>query len=509
MIHSNLIAKLFLFICLLNLCGCNNAHLPQRKLKREFRAVWLTTFDHKDFPKEKGAHSDIHKKELIELLDFHQKSGINAIFFQVRSAADAFYKSNIEPWSQWLTGKQGQAPAPLWDPLDFLITECHKRNIELHAWINPYRAVYNVKYDATYPNHITKRRPEWFLTYDKQKQFNPGIPAVRKYLTGIVADIAQRYDIDGIHFDDYFYPYKKWKLEFPDQATFKKYKGKSRNIHNWRRNNVNLLVKGVHDTLQTIKPYVKFGISPLGVWRNKTEDPDGSDTQVGQSSYDFLYADVLKWLREGWIDYLVPQLYWSIGHPRANFTTLVYWWAKHAYSRHIYVGHAFYKIRNDKDTHWKHTSELPNQVRLSRKYRNILGNAYFRSGFLQKNPGKITDTLRQRLYKYPALIPPMSWKDHTSPNPPANVYIVRASGKISLKWTPPSRATDGDTATYYVVYRFPNEMKPDYTNPKYIRKLTRKTIYDEPLPPRNKQRHRYAVSAVDRFHNESTPVLIN
>lgn len=508
----NLGAKALQLLLLVGIMSCsssNKVKTAKRKLKREFRAVWLTTFDHMDFPKEKGAHPDVHKQELIKLLDFHHKNGINAIFFQVRPAADAFYHSKIELWSQWLTGKQGQAPEPFWDPLAFLVAECHQRNMELHAWINPYRAVYNTKHDATSPNHITKRRPEWFVVYGKHKQFNPGIPAVRQYLTNIVADIAQRYDIDGIHFDDYFYPYKKGKLEFPDQATFMKYGGNSKDVHHWRRNNVDLLIEGVHDTLQTIKPYLKFGISPFGVWRNKSEDPDGSDTHVGQTSYDYLYADVLKWLRKGWIDYLVPQLYWSIEHPRASFKSLSFWWAKHAYSRHIYIGHAFYKIKNDRDDRWKHVSELPNQVRLTRQYRNLLGNAYFRSNFLQKNPAKITDTLRQQLYKYPALIPTMSWKNRQPPEVPQNVYMVRASSKVSIKWTAPPRALDGDTATYYVVYRFPAETKPDYSQPQYIQKITRKTLYSEPLNPKSRLRYRYAVSAVDRFHNESKAVEVN
>lgn len=509
--HKATILRMFFIsvvgIMLTCITGCNSSKVASRNLKRELRAVWIATFDHMDFPKNQGAPPQTHKKELIDLLNFHQGNGINAIFFQVRPTADAFYKSNIEPWSQWFTGKQGQSPDPAWDPLKFLVKECHERNMEIHAWINPYRAVYNVKWDETQENHITRRKPDWFVVYGKHKQFNPGLPEVRKYLTGVVADIASRYDIDGIHFDDYFYPYKKGKQKFPDQATYLKYKGKQPDIHHWRRDNVNRLIKRVHDTLQNIKPYVKFGVSPLGVWRNKKDDPEGSDTQVGQSSYDFLYADVLKWLREGWIDYLAPQLYWSIEHPRASFAKLVAWWAKHAYKRHIYIGHAFYKIGNDKDTHWKKASELPNQVRMSRKFRDILGNVYFRSSFLQKNPAKITDTLRKRLYKRPALIPRMPWKNYVPPNEPRDAFVIRDKDKISIRWKGPRPAIDGDTATYYVIYRFPVKAPLDYANPAYIRKLVRKKNFEESATNYN-NKYRYAVSAVDRYHNEGQPVLL-
>ena len=500
--------SVLVWLCLGLLTSCSEKRIAQRNLKREFRAVWVTTFDRMDFPKEKGAPPHVHKKELVELLNFHQRNGINAIFFQVRPAADAFYKSKIELWSQWLTGEQGQAPDPEWDPLVFLATECHRRNMELHAWINPYRAVYNVKYDDTHPQHITKIHPQWFVVYGKHKQFNPGIPEVQQYLTRVVADIATRYDIDGIHFDDYFYPYKQGKLRFPDDAVFQKYGAKSRNIHDWRRQNVDRLIKRVHDTLQEIKPYLKFGISPFGVWRNKAQDRQGSDTEVGQTSYDALYADVLKWLREGWIDYVVPQLYWRVGHPRANYANLVKWWANHTYGRHVYIGHAFYKVGANKNTSWKTGQELSKQVKMSRQYHQVKGNAYFRSRFLQKNPVHITDTLRQHLYKHLALIPSMPWKAKSYPNEPRNAFIVREANKISLKWQPPLVTITGDTAAYYVVYRFPTNLEnPDFDQPRYIRGITRKQAYVETVTDFGKQYY-YGVTAVGRLHQESRSVIV-
>ena len=490
------------------LLGCAERKLSQRNLKREFRAVWVTTFDHMDFPKEKGAPPHVHKKELVDLLNFHQRNGINAVFFQVRPASDAFYKSKLELWSQWLSGKQGEGPNPEWDPLEFLVAECHRRNMELHAWINPYRAVYNIKYDDTHPQHITKTRPEWFVVYGKHKQFNPGIPAVQKYLTHLVADIASRYDVDGIHFDDYFYPYRQGKLKFPDDSTFQKYGHNGQSIHDWRRQNVNQLIRQVHDTLQQIKPWLKFGVSPNGIWRNKKQDADGSDTDAGQTSYDALYADVLKWLKEDWIDYVAPQLYWRIGHPRANYANLVKWWARHAFGKHVYVGHAFYRIGEGKNTAWKTGKEVPNQVRLSRQYQNVLGNVYFRSSFLQKNRAHITDTLRQHLYKYPALIPAMPWKAQSAPDEPQDAFLMRKLDKISLRWKAPRATVSGDTATYYVVYRFPAKLEmPDFTQPRYIRKITRKLSYEETASNFGKAYY-YGITAVGRLHNESELVVV-
>ena len=386
--------------------------------KREFRAFWIVTLDNKDFPSRPGLSVKEQQAEFIDLLDKHQKMGMNAAIFQVRPSADAFYNSQYEPWSEWLSGKQGIPPKPFYDPLEFVIEECHKRNMELHAWFNPFRTVYSTEVsDITY-NHISKRRANWCLQYGKHSQLNPGLPEVRRYINDIVMDVVKRYDVDGVHFDDYFYPYKIYGKEFPDHQTFRKYARGFKNKGDWRRDNINQLIKMIHDNIQREKPHVKFGVSPIGVWRNKSEDPRGSATAVGQSSYDYLGADVLKWLKEGWIDYIAPQLYWSIGHARADYVTLTNWWSNNNFDRHLYIGQATYKINHDSDYRWKNPREMSNQLRINRNKPAILGSIFFRSKNLIDNELHFTDTLTQHFYNYPALIPTMPWKDNTPPSCP-------------------------------------------------------------------------------------------
>ena len=302
----------------------------QKEQRREFRAAWIATAKMIDYPSKKGLTSEELKQEFIDIIEMHKANGINAIIFQVRPAADAFFKSNYEPWSEWLTGKQGQAPEPYFDPLEFMIAETHKRDMQFHAWLNPFRAVATIDRADITKNHITRTKPEWFFTYDINKYFDPGIPEVREYITEIVADIVKRYDVDGIHFDDYFYPYPKKDInnkfiDIPDNKTFNKYGTGYNNIQDWRRNNMDLFIELVSKRIKVEKSWVIFGIGPGGIWRNKGLDPKGSNTR-GFATYDWLYADVLKWLENSWIDYVAPQIYWNIGHKAADFAELVNWW---------------------------------------------------------------------------------------------------------------------------------------------------------------------------------------
>ena len=250
---------------------------------------------------------------------------MNAVIVQIRPSADAFYASNLEPWSEFLTGRQGTPPSPYYDPLKFMIDETHKRGMEFHAWINPYRAVFNL-ISPLDPNHITKKHPEWFVKYGDRKYFNPGLPQVMQYLTNVVKDIITRYDIDGIHMDDYFYPYKIPGKAFPDYQTWLQY-GNGLSIDDWRRSNCDSVIKMIHDVVLDWKPLIKFGISPFGVWRNSSVDATGSSTHAGQTCYDDLYADILLWLKQGWIDYVAPQLYWEIGNRLCDYETLLNWWS--------------------------------------------------------------------------------------------------------------------------------------------------------------------------------------
>ena len=272
--------------------------------KREFRAAWIQAVN----GQFRGMPTDKLKQTLINQLNSLQGAGINAIIFQVRPEADALYASQYEPWSRFLTGVQGKVPEPYWDPMQFMIEECHKRGMEFHAWINPYRVKTSLKNELS-PIHIYNSHPEWFVTYGDQLYFDPALPESRNHICKVVTDIVSRYDVDAIHMDDYFYPYPIKGKDFPDDASFARYGGGFSNKADWRRSNVNILIQKIHETVRGLKPWVKFGVSPFGIYRNQKSDPLGSDTN-GLQNYDDLYADVLLWARKGWVDYNIPQICW-------------------------------------------------------------------------------------------------------------------------------------------------------------------------------------------------------
>ena len=396
-------------LCILGLACC--LHLkaqPNLNNKNvfEFRGVWVATVVNIDWPSKPGLSNEIQKKEFIELLEMHQKNGMNAIIMQVRPAGDALYPSTLEPWSEYLMGKQGLPPSPFYDPLSFMITETHKRGMEFHAWINPYRAVFNVKKSTITPNHLTKTHPGWFVDYDNKKIFNPGLPEVWQHTNRVVRDLVSRYDIDAIHLDDYFYPYKVPGKEFNDEDAYQKY-NRGLTKEDWRRSNCDTIIKQLSYTIHSIKPGVQFGISPFGVWRNKSKDPIGSNTKAGVSNYDDLYANILLWLNKGWVDYIIPQLYWEHGHPLADYDELVNWWNQHNYNRNLYIGHGIYRAGSSPT--WKSGSEIPYQIKQLRSLNNTRGSAYFSSVNFKNNPNHWNDTLQSNYYKKPALQPTMPW----------------------------------------------------------------------------------------------------
>ncbi|HWB24925.1 MAG TPA: family 10 glycosylhydrolase [Chitinophagaceae bacterium] len=391
--------------------------------KYEFRGAWIATVVNIDWPSSKGLSTDEQKQEFIDILDSLQRDGINAVVVQVRPAADAFYPSQYEPWSEYLSGVQGKAPDPYYDPLQFMIDEAHKRGMEFHAWINPYRAVFNTRTSSVSPTHITRRHPEWFVNYGTGKYFNPGLPVVMDYVTDVVRDIITRYDIDGLHLDDYFYPYRIGNREFPDEKTYLKY-GKGMTRDEWRRSNCDSIIKRIHDVVLDVKPGIKFGISPFGVWRNKSVDPMGSDTRAGVSNYDDLYADILLWLKKGWIDYVAPQLYWPIGHPLCDFETLVKWWSDHTYGKQLLIGHGISNAIETRQTAWRNPAELPDEINILRSYANVQGSIYFSAKDVLLNPNGWADSLHYDYYKYPALIPPAPWIDTTAPPSPQLLQVV-------------------------------------------------------------------------------------
>jgi Uncharacterized protein conserved in bacteria len=477
--------------------------------KRELRGVWIATVVNIDWPSAAGLSAEQQKRELIQQLDNHQRAGINAVMLQIRPTADAFYAKSREPWSRFLTGKPGQQPTPFYDPLEFAIEEAHKRAMELHAWINPYRATFDLIAANTTSDHITRQRPEWFFTYGGKKLFNPGIPEVREYITGIVMDVVRNYDIDGIHFDDYFYPYPVAGKPIPDDATFRKYPNGFRDIADWRRNNVNLLIQMVSERVHKEKKHVKFGVSPFGIWDNRKDHPKGSASS-GLSAYRQLYADALTWLEEGWIDYVNPQIYFPFGNPAAPYEVLVDWWSNHANGRHFYIGHAAYRA-NENRTGWRDRNQIPNQVRYARQNHHAQGSIYYSSKHLSSNVAGLRDSLQYNLYRYKSLPPAMPWLDSIAPEPPfgllARVAEVENRVAITLHWQAPPAAADGDEAYGYVIYRFNEGEEINLDNPQNILHIgydSAQTTYTDNLIRRNGH-YRYVVTTIDRLKNESAP----
>lgn len=417
-------------LLLILLSGFSSLVFSQKAPQYEFRGVWIATVENIDWPSRKGLSTEEQKAEFIHILTIHQRNGINAIVMQIRPAGDAFYPSQYEPWSEYLTGKQGVAPAPYYDPLQFMIEETHKRGMEFHAWLNPYRAVFNAYKSSVVSSHLTKTHPEWFVTYGSGKYFNPGLPEVRQHVANVVKDLVMRYDIDGIHMDDYFYPYHIDGKEFPDEKAFRQY-GKGMNKDDWRRSNCDSIIKLLYETITANSSRVKFGISPFGVWRNKNKDPEGSNTHSGPSNYDELYADILLWLKKGWIDYVAPQLYWERGHKLCDYDTLLEWWNQHVYGKHLYIGQAIYRAGSN--AAWRNKNEIPMQIKNLRNYTTTQGSIFFSSKDLELNRNGWGDSLRINYYALPAIIPPMHWVDSIPPAAPTVDKINKHTFSITYR----------------------------------------------------------------------------
>ena len=495
-----------LFIGFVGYCGPGD-DVGDTPPKRELRGAWIATVVNIDWPSASNLTTAEQKAELIRHLDNHQRAGINAIFLQIRPTADAFYAKSAEPWSRFLTGKPGQPPVPFYDPLEFAINEAHKRGMELHAWINPYRATFDLVDANTTSDHITRRKPDWFFIYGGKKLFNPGIPEVREYIVGIVTDIVRNYDIDGVHFDDYFYPYPVGGRPIPDEGTFRKYPNGFSHIADWRRNNVNLLIQLISERIHHEKKYIKFGVSPFGIWDNKKDHPEGSASS-GLSGYRQLYADALKWLEEGWVDYINPQIYFPFGYAAAPYEVLADWWSKHTYGRHLYIGHAAYRA-SENGVGWRDRSQIPNQVRYARKQAGAQGSIYYSAKHITDNVVGLRDSLQYNLYRYKSLPPTMPWLDSIAPEPPFGLLaqVAENGTSVILQWQPGMPSVDNEAPYGYVVYRF-NEGEPlDLENPQNILYITydhTQTQYTDNMTRKNGH-YRYVVTTLDRMKNESLP----
>lgn len=467
--------------------------------KREFRGAWIQAVN----GQFRGIPTEKLKQTLIDQLNSLQGAGINAIIFQVRPEADALYASQLEPWSRFLTGVQGQAPSPYWDPMQFMIDECHKRGMEFHAWINPYRVKTSLKSELS-PNHLYNIHPEWFVTYNNQLFFDPALPESRRHICMVVADIVSRYDVDAIHMDDYFYPYPAKGMDFPDDASFARYGGGFTNRADWRRSNVNILIQKIHETIRGLKPWVKFGISPFGIYRNEKNDPLGSKTN-GLQNYDDLYADVLLWARNGWVDYNIPQIYWQIGHPAADYETLVKWWAKNTENRPLFIGQSVMNTIQNADPKNPSVNQLPRKMALERAYQTIGGSCQWPASAVVENAGKYREALVQEYHKYPALVPVFDFMDDKAPGKVRKVKKVWTEDGYMLFWTPPKAKDEMDRAVQYVVYRFGDKEKVNIDDASHIVAVTRNNFYKLPYKD-GKNKYRYVVTALDRLHNESKSV---
>jgi uncharacterized lipoprotein YddW (UPF0748 family) len=468
--------------------------------KREVRGVWIATVADIDWPADKNESSEKQMSELTDMLDKLQAAGINTIFFQVRTECDAFYQSKYEPWSYWLTGEQGKAPNPYYDPLEFIIAAAHKRGLELHAWFNPYRAA---KINGTYEiaaTHISKIHPGWTLSFGSYKILNPGIPAVNHYIARVVSDVVRRYDVDGIHFDDYFYPYSP-KITKQDASTYKKYKGGFTNIDDWRRNNINTMVEEVYDSIKAIKPYVKFGISPFGIVENKFAGTNGLN------SYDVIYCDPITWLKNKTVDYILPQLYWEIGNKSADFAGLLPWWALSAGERQVYAGMFSTKMAAPDYDGWP--DELENQIKLSRQMIKTYGTVFYSAKSVVGNFSHFADSLKT-YYNHPSLLPAMRWKDSVVPFAPANLSAALKDSAVILNWVKPSHASDGDTAYRFVIYRFDYPQQVNLDNGQNIVKIQNgsETSFADKSIARDKLQYTYVVTSLDRLSNESKPAIV-
>jgi len=425
--------KIFLsLIIFLTFASAKAEILP--KVEREFRAVWIATVENIDFPTAKNLSVEEQKAELIKDLELAASLKMNAVIFQVRPMCDAVYESKIEPWSEFLTGSMGKAQS--FDPLKFIVAEAHRRGILVHAWFNPYRA-YHPAAKTVSPNHISKRRPDLVRKYGNYLWLDPTEPEVQKYSLSVILDVVRRYDIDGVHFDDYFYPYpiseNGARVDFPDDKNWQKYQAAGGKLarDDWRRKNVNDFIEAVGREIKKIKPEIMYGISPFG---------------VAEENYKNLYADAEKWLSDGTVDYFVPQIYWKIDRPNREFPLLLkFWESVNAKKRHVWAGIGTYKIPSKTENF--SAQEIVNQISLTREIQPTAGNIQFSFKSLRNDFDKIQTALREKSYRSNAIIPPSQWIKAAKPLAP-KVKITRDAKFVRAAWTEQGKKK----AFWFIVY---------------------------------------------------------
>ena len=469
--------------------------------KRQFRAMWISSVANIDWPSRTGLSVSAQQAEFRAWLDLAEAHNLNAVVVQVRPTADAFWPSPYEPWSHWLTGTQGQSPG--YDPLAFMVQETHARNLEFHAWFNPYRVATHADRSRLHSSHPVRQHPDWAFAYNGQLYYNPGIPAVRQHVRNAIMHAVDNYDIDGVHFDDYFYPYPASGVPIPDEDTYAQYGGGFNNIHDWRRNNVDLLVQELDQAIHQSKPWVKFGISPFGIWRNSSTDPRGSNTN-GLQSYDAIYADSRKWVLQEWVDYIAPQVYWHIGYGIADYAVLVPWWSDVVSGTdvHLYIGQATYRAgASGQDQAWQNPAELSNHLYLNRSHPQVLGDIHFSAKDVRADRIGAMSRLSADHYSRPALVPVASQLGGSAPPTPTITSATRTGSGVELSWQ------GSGNATYYAVYRVNGSGATDpcaFVDAGNLLATVRGTSYTDPTADPNGT-YTYHVAALDRRHHESSP----
>jgi len=473
--------------------------------KQQLRAEWIASVANIDWPSKQGLPAETQKAELVRWYDEAVELGLNAVVVQVRPTADAFWPSPLEPWSHWLTGTQGQDPG--YDPLAFAVAEAHKRNLEFHGWFNPYRVSMGTDVNALVPTHPARVHPDWVLPYGGKLYYNPGIPEVRKFTIDAIMDAVERYDIDAVHFDDYFYPYPVAGQVFDDAATYAEYGG-GLSLADWRRKNIDLLISELSSSIRSVKPWVQFGISPFAIWRNSSTDPTGSPTQGGVQTYDDLYADTVKWVREEWLDYITPQVYWNIGFAIADYAKLVPWWSDIVAGTdvNLYIGHANHKVAAPaQGPPWQDPTEMSKQLTFNRDYPEVRGDIYFSAAQVRANRLSHMTIVHDDHYQQPAVPPTAGRLVARGPGLPVILDAARGPSGVRLRWV-------SGHATSYAVYRVDGNRlvgRCELADARHLVGTVRagkgpiQTFTDASAAAGT--RYSYVVTALDRSYNESWP----
>ncbi|WP_246610022.1 glycoside hydrolase family 10 protein [Nonomuraea rhizosphaerae] len=469
---------------------------------RQMRGMWIASVVNINWPSRPGLSVEQQKAEYLAWLDVATQRRLNSVFVQIRPTADAFWPSPFEPWSHWLTGAQGQDPG--YDPLAFMVEETHKRGLAFHAWFNPYRVSMQADPNQLHPDHPGRKHPDWILPFGGKLYYNPGMPEVRKFCQDAMMDAVTRYDIDGLHFDDYFYPVNT--TAFDDSAAFAKYGAGFPDLAAWRRNNVDLMVSEMQQRVRRAKPEIAWGISPSGIWRNKATDPLGSETSGGQS-YDNLHADTRGWVKKGWLDYIAPQLYWYIGQTAADYSKLVPWWSDVAKGTGtlLWIGQAAYKAGDPAQTapEWANPAELSKHLTLNRDHPEIGGDIWYNANDVKVDRIASISTAVTDHYTRPALAPvlPRLAKGR-APHQPVLAYALRKNGGVEVR----AVATDLREPFQFAIFRFPAKAGSgafaDARNLVAVVPGDRQVRWTD---PDGKRGDHYYVMAVDRANRTSKP----